>query len=348
MAQDESLTMNISYLRIYTSYHSSTRIVWVKTVSALKEGRQLGFKDSVGTGGLRVAAVSLDKFLSTDELFTSLIHWGNHKLIFLNAGFANAKQYRYWDEKTRGLDFDGMVEDLKNAPENSVIILHACAQIPTGVDPSHEQWEKLADIIEEKKLFPLFDSAYQGFASGDLDNDAWAIRYFVSRGFELIITQSFAKNFGLYNERIGNMVVVVKDASVMVPMRSQITLLVRGAYSNPPNHGARIVSKVLNDTALFAEWKGCIQTMSSRIKEMRAGLRERLEKLGTPGSWDHITKQIGMFSYTGLTAAQAKFLAEKYHVYLLSSGRINMCGVNTKNIDYLAEAIDDAVKNVSG
>ncbi|KAB7494670.1 putative aspartate aminotransferase, cytoplasmic [Armadillidium nasatum] len=241
-----------------------------------------------------------------------------------------------------------MIEDLKNAPENSVIILHSCAHNPTGMDPTHEQWQKIADVVEEKKLFPLFDSAYQGFASGDLDNDAWAIRYFADRGFEMIITQSFAKNFGLYNERIGNLTVVVKDPAVIIPMRSQITLLVRGSYSNPPNHGARVVSRVLNDSALFEEWKVCIKTMSSRIKDMRAGLQQRLEKLGTPGTWDHITKQIGMFSYTGLSAAQAKYLAEKYHIYLLSSGRINMCGVNTNNIDYVASSIDDAVRNVSG
>ncbi|RXG60226.1 hypothetical protein Avbf_07740 [Armadillidium vulgare] len=258
------------------------------------------------------------------------------------------KAYRYWDEKAHDLDFEGMIEDLKNAPENSVIILHSCAHNPTGMDPTHEQWQKIADVVEEKKLFPLFDSAYQGFASGDLDNDAWAIRYFADRGFEMIITQSFAKNFGLYNERIGNLTVVVKDPAVIIPMRSQITLLVRGSYSNPPNHGARVVSRVLNDSALFEEWKVCIKTMSSRIKDMRAGLQQRLEKLGTPGTWDHITKQIGMFSYTGLSAAQAKYLAEKYHIYLLSSGRINMCGVNTNNIDYVASSIDDAVRNVSG
>ncbi|KAA0201640.1 hypothetical protein HAZT_HAZT002509 [Hyalella azteca] len=252
---------------------------------------------------------------------------------------------RYWDAANRGLDINGMLEDLNAASANSVIILHACAHNPTGVDPTQEQWKQIADVIEAKSLFPIFDTAYQGFASGDLDKDAWAVRYFADRGFELMVTQSFAKNFGLYNERVGNLAVVVKDASVIPALRSQVTLLVRGSYSNPPNHGARVVSTVLNNPKLFEEWRTCIRTMSSRIQEMRAGLRERLEKLGTPGLWDHITSQIGMFSYSGLSAGQVKFIAEKYHIYMLSSGRINICGLTTKNIDYVAEAINDAVLN---
>jgi len=161
----------------------------------------------------------------------------------------------------------------------------------------------------------------------------------------MMATQSFAKNFGLYNERAGNLVLVFKDPAVIAPVRSQITLIVRASYSNPPNHGARIVSRVLNDPKLFEDWRGCIRTMSSRIKEMRQGLRERLEKLGTPGTWDHITSQIGMFSYTGLSVAQVKMLRDKYHLYMLASGRINICGLTTHNIDYVAEAIHDAVSN---
>ncbi|CAL4060896.1 unnamed protein product, partial [Meganyctiphanes norvegica] len=308
--------------------------------------RATGIQTLSGTGGLRVAADFLHSILKHNTFYYSTPTWGNHRLIFLNAGFTEAKQYRYWDEKTKGLDFAGWVEDLRNAPENSVIIMHACAHNPTGVDPTMDQWKEIADVCEERKLFPLFDSAYQGFASGDLDKDAQAIRYFASRGFEMLITQSFAKNFGLYNERVGNMVILVKDPAVIVPMRSQITLIVRGNYSNPPNHGARIVSRVLNDPARFQQWRDHILTMSGRIKEMRTGLRERLEKLGTPGTWGHITDQIGMFSFTGLTAVQAKHLADKYSIYLLSSGRINICGLTTGNIDYVAEAINDAVLNV--
>lgn len=347
MAADQSL--NHEYLPILgleAFSTAATKMVLGADHPAIAEGRATGIQTLSGTGGLRIAAEFAHRTLKYNTFYYSTPTWGNHRLIFLHAGFTEAKQYRYWDEKTKGLDFAGWAEDLRNAPENSVIIMHACAHNPTGVDPTMDQWKEIADICEERKLFPLFDSAYQGFASGDLDKDATAIRLFASRGFEMLVTQSFAKNFGLYNERIGNMVVLVKDPAVIGPMRSQITLIVRGNYSNPPNHGARIVSRVLNDPQRFQMWRDHIQTMSGRIKEMRQGLRERLEKLGTPGTWGHITDQIGMFSFTGMTAAQAKHLADKYSIYLLSSGRINICGLTTGNIDYVAEAINDAVCNV--
>lgn len=196
---------------------------------------------------------------------------------------------------------------------------------------------------QERKLFPFFDSAYQGFASGDLERDAWAVRYFESRGFEMLCSQSFAKNFGLYNERVGNLTVVVKDAAVLPAIKSQITLLIRANYSNPPNHGARVVGTVLNDPQLFQQWKGHIKVMADRIISMREGLRQRLETLGTPGTWNHITDQIGMFSFTGLSPAAVTKLIEEHHIYLLKNGRINMCGLTTGNIDYVADCIHKVV-----
>jgi len=193
----------------------------------------------------------------------------------------------------------------------------------------------------------LFDSAYQGFASGDLDNDAWAVRYFVENGFELLCCQSFAKNFGLYNERTGNITLVTNDKETLPKVLSQITLLIRGMYSNPPNHGARIVATALNDPDLFEEWKGCIKIMSDRIKRMRTGLKDRLLQLGTPGTWEHITDQIGMFSYTGLNEKQVTFLRAEFNIYMLKSGRVNMCGVTEANLDYVAKAINTAVTKIT-
>ncbi|XP_076045137.1 aspartate aminotransferase, cytoplasmic-like [Oratosquilla oratoria] len=342
-------TLNHEYLPILGFEPLATaasRILLGADSPLLKEGKVTAVQVLSGTGGLRVAADFLGKILKFENFMYSVPTWGNHRLIFLHSGFKEPKPYRYWDESTKGLNIDGMLEDIRSAPDRSVIILHACAHNPTGVDPTQEQWKLIADAVEEKHHFPLFDSAYQGFASGDLEKDAWAIRYFAERGFEMLVTQSFAKNFGLYNERIGNLTLIVKDPAVITPIRSQLTLLVRGAYSNPPNHGARIVARVLNDDALFAEWKGAIKTMSDRIKEMRTGLKERLIKLGTPGTWEHITDQIGMFSFTGLSAEQVKYMAEKYHIYLLSSGRVNMCGLTTHNLDYVAEAIHDAVTSI--
>jgi len=310
---------------------------------AVKENRAFGVQALSGTGALRVGAEFLKNILGRSVVYYSDPTWGNHGLIFKNAGFAAINKYRYYHAGTKGLDFAGMLEDLGNAPEGAVIILHACAHNPTGVDLNKEQWAEVADLMKQKKLFCFFDCAYQGFASGSLDTDAWTVRYFVERGFELFCSQSFSKNFGLYNERAGNLTVVVKDVGPIARMKSQLTLLVRAMYSNPPAHGARIVQLVLEDPALYKEWQDCIATMSSRIISMRSGLRERLEKLNTPGDWSHITSQIGMFSYTGLTPEMCEFLKNEKHIYLLKSGRISMCGVTTGNLDYLAESINAAV-----
>lgn len=274
---------------------------------------------------------------------SKLSSFSDHLKVFLSAGFTDGRTYRYWDAKTRQIDFDGFVADLKNAPEGAVIILHACAHNPTGCDPTKEQWVKLADVIEEKKLFPFFDSAYQGFASGDPVHDAFAVRYFVERGFELFCSQSFAKNFGLYNERVGNLTVVQRNSKTSAAVQSRLTLLVRFMYSNPPAFGGRIVGKVLNTPELRQEWMDSIRTMSSRIIKMRNLLKEELINLKTPGNWDHITQQIGMFSYTGLNEEQVNILINKYHIYLLSSGRINMCGLNEKNYKYVAKAMYEAL-----
>lgn len=215
-----------------------------------------------------------------------------------------------------------MLEALQTAPTGSVILLHACAHNPTGVDPTPDQWKQIAAVMRARNHFPFFDTAYQGFASGDLARDAWAIRYFVEAGFELCVAQSFAKNFGLYGERTGAFHFVEApgaDASTATAnVASQLAVLQRSEISNPPAYGARIASRVLNDPVLFAQWEEDLRTMSGRIREMRSGLRERLEKKGTPGSWDHITSQIGMFSFTGLTEAQVKILRDKWHVYMVS------------------------------
>jgi len=310
---------------------------------ALAENRAFGVQSLSGTGALRNGAEFLKRIVGSNIVYYSDPTWGNHGLIFKNAGFTELRKYRYWDMSIKGLAWDGMMEDLSNAPAKSVIVLHACAHNPTGLDPTKEQWEKIADICQEKDLFPFFDCAYQGFASGCLNTDAWAVRYFVSRGFELFCSQSFSKNFGLYNERAGNLTVVLKDPSNMTNFKAQLTLIIRAMYSNPPAHGARIVDTVLSSPELYEEWKGCIRVMSSRIIDMRAGLRKRLEDLGTPGDWSHITTQIGMFSYTGLTEEMCIFLQKEKHLYLLKSGRISMCGITPGNIDYVAKAINEAV-----
>lgn len=342
-------TLNKEYLPVLgleQFTNAATSMLLGANNKAISEGRAFGVQTLSGTGALRVAAEFLARHLKYDLFYFSKPTWENHGLVFMNGGFVKSAQYRYWDEKTRTIDFDGMIEDLKAAPENAVIILHACAHNPTGYDPTQEQWKKIAEVIKEKKLFPLFDSAYQGFASGDLDKDAWAVRYFADQGFEFLCSQSFAKNFGLYNERIGNLTFVLNSTAAVAATKSQVTLLIRGMYSNPPSHGARIVAGVLTDPQLYEEWKGCIRTMSSRIIEMRQALRDRLEKLETPGTWEHITRQIGMFSYTGLNQRQVEHLINNYHIYLLKTGRISLCGLTTKNVDYVANAINETIRKL--
>lgn len=199
------------------------------------------------------------------------------------------------------LDFEGMISGIKQAPAGSIILLHPCAHNPTGVDPTEEQWKEIASVMKEHDLFPFLDCAYQGFATGNLAQDNFAIRHFVEQGFELCISQSFAKNFGLYGQRAGAFHYVVASASdsseAIKRIASQLAILQRSEISNPPIYGARIASKVLNDPQLFAEWEDNLRTMSGRIIDMRKALKAELEKLGTPGTWDHITSQIGMFRY---------------------------------------------------
>jgi aspartate aminotransferase len=276
--------------------------------------------------------------------------WANHNQIFGNVNLP-VKNYPYFDKKTKGLDFDGMLGAIKDAPEGSIILLHTCAHNPTGVDPTQEQWKQIAEVMRTKKHFPFFDTAYQGFASGSLQKDGWAINYFVEQGFELVIAQSYAKNFGLYGERAGCFHFVTapgpKAADTTLRVGSQLAILQRSEISNPPAYGARIASLVLNDEKLFAQWEDDLRTMSGRIIEMRKALRSKLEEAGTPGTWNHITDQIGMFSFTGLNESQVEKLREKYHIYMTKNGRISMAGLNTNNIDYFAKSVDSVVRESS-
>ena len=246
------------------------------------------------------------------------------------------------------LDFEGMISALSSATKGSIILLHACAHNPTGVDPTQDQWKKIAEVVRAGSHFPFFDCAYQGFASGDLAKDAWAVRHFVEQGFELCIAQSYAKNFGLYGERAGAFHFVTAPGShaqdTVSRIASQLAILQRSEISNPPAYGARIASMILNDENLFKEWERDLKTMSGRIIEMRRAFRDKLEEFKTPGTWNHITSQIGMFSFTGLNEKQVSILKDKWHIYMTKNGRISMAGLNTHNVAYVAESVSATVK----
>lgn len=239
----------------------------------------------------------------------------------------------------------GFSRDLENAPDESILILHTCAHNPTGVDPTPQQWSELEQIIARKRHTVLFDTAYQGYASGSLSDDAFALRYFVARGHLVLVCQSFAKNMGLYAERAGTCSVVCRTADQVAPVVSRLEKVVRPMYSNPPKHGAFIVATILGTPHLREQWIAELKQMADRINSTRKRLFDALVALGTPGDWSHITSQIGMFSYTGLKPHQVEYMTKKYHVYLLSSGRISMAGVNSSNVDRLAKAMDDAIRS---
>ncbi|KAL0573277.1 hypothetical protein V5O48_008684 [Marasmius crinis-equi] len=325
---------------------SAAKLILGVDSPAIAEGRVTSVQTISGTGANHLGALFLSKFYPWGEknVYLSNPTWANHQAIFKNVGI-NPVDYPYYDPKTIGLDFNGFISALKSAPPKSVFLIHACAHNPTGVDPTREQWNEIADALLEKGHYGFFDSAYQGFASGDLDQDAWAVREFVKKGVPMLVCQSFAKNAGLYGERVGALHVISPDKATAERVKSQLSVLQRSEISNPPTYGARIVTKILNDPELFEEWRRDIKTMATRIIDMRKELYKILtEDLKTPGNWDHIVNQIGMFSFTGITAEQSKELTEKAHIYLTTNGRISMTGLNKKNIRYFAECLDKVVR----
>jgi len=315
--------------------------------NATKQGRVATVQGLSGTGSLRLAAAFIQRYFPGAQVLISSPTWGNHKNIFNDAGVPWS-EYRYYDPKTVGLDFEGMIADIKAAPSGSFVLLHGCAHNPTGIDPTPEQWEKIADVIQEKNLTAFFDVAYQGFASGSLDQDASSVRLFVARGMEVFVAQSYSKNLGLYAERVGAINVVCSSSDAATRVKSQLKRLARPMYSNPPVHGARIVANVVGNPTLFKEWKSEMELMSGRIKGVRQRLYDNLSAKDKSGKdWSFVLRQIGMFSFTGLNKAQSDNMTNKWHVYMTKDGRISLAGLSLSKCEYLADAIFDSYYNVS-
>mmetsp|Transcript_102476 Transcript_102476/g.293380 ORF Transcript_102476/g.293380 Transcript_102476/m.293380 type:complete len:349 (-) Transcript_102476:206-1252(-) len=256
----------------------------------------------------------------------------------------DVKRYRYFEPTTKGLDYDGMIEDLKAAPEGSIILLHACAHNPSGVDPSPEQWKAISDVCKEGNHVVFFDCAYQGFATGDARADAFAIRLFVEEGHNLMLAQSYAKNFGLYGERVGCLSIVCKSTEEKDRVNSQLKRVIRPMYSSPPIHGAGIVQEVLGCDVLRPQYYEECKSMADRIAEMRVLLKAELIATGSTLSWEFITEQIGMFAYTGMTKDMCEKLINKHHIFLTKDGRVSMAGINSKNVKKIAAAIHDVTQ----
>jgi aspartate/tyrosine/aromatic aminotransferase len=290
-----------------------------------------------GTGALRVAGDYLHKLHGDAALWLSDPTWANHKGIFTAAGL-ECRTYAYRDPKTNGLDFNAMIGSLKQIPAGDVVLLHGCCHNPTGIDPTPAEWAQIGDVLKERKVTPLLDFAYQGLANG-LQEDCVGIQTLCEKLDELIICSSFSKNFGLYRERTGALTLITADADTNARVASQLKLVIRTNYSNPPAHGAVIVVNVLQDAELKAKWEQEVAGMRDRINGMRQLFVDTLKSKGVTQDFSSIPKQRGMFSFSGLTKEQVIELKEKYSIYIVNSGRINVAGMNPKNIDRLCEAI---------
>jgi aspartate aminotransferase/aromatic-amino-acid transaminase len=295
-----------------------------------------------GTGGLRLAGDFIRQCLGKRTIWVSNPTWANHQGIFRSADL-EIENYPYYDPQTHGLNLEGMITVLEDIPENDVVLFHACCHNPTGVDPSADDWETIAKICKERRLLPVVDFAYQGFATGWID-DAVAVRAFSEYGLEFLVCSSFSKNFGLYQDRVGALHVVAKNAAESARVLSQLKVIVRTNYSNPPAHGSAIVSTILNDLELRQQWEEELKTMRVRINSVRAQFVDGLAQAGVPGDYSFIKEQKGMFSFSGLGPEVVEALRSKFSIYIVKSGRINVAGINASNMAPLCSAIAECVK----
>jgi len=294
-----------------------------------------------GTGALRLAADFIARCLPGKGVWLSNPTWPIHETIFAAAG-VKVSHYPYVGSDNR-LDVDAMLAVLNEVPQGDVVLLHACCHNPTGFDLNHDDWQRVLDVVRRRDLLPLIDFAYQGFGDG-LEQDAWSTRLFAAEVPELLITSSCSKNFGLYRDRTGALIVCAKTADKLIDIRSQLANIARNLWSTPPDHGAAVVATILADPELKARWADEVEAMRLRIAQLRSGLVEALEPHGLRERFAHIGVQRGMFSYTGLSPEQVKQLREQHSVYMVSSGRANVAGIDATRLALLAQAIADVSK----
>lgn len=313
------------------------RLLFGEDSALLQEGRVLTIEALGGTGALKVGADYLRRLLPDATVFISDPSWENHRALFEYAGFA-VQTYPYYDSLTRGVNFDAMIAGLNALPAGSIVVLHACCHNPTGADLDAAQWGAVIDVIGARGLVAFVDMAYQGFADG-ISEDALALDLFVASGLQFLVASSFSKSFSLYGERVGALSVVTANRDESARVMSQIKRIVRTNYSSPPTHGGSVVAAVLASPELRRVWEGELAEMRARILAMRASLVDKLKGRGGAQDFAFIARQRGMFSYTGLSVEQVDRLREEYGIYAVSTGRICVAALNTRNIDYVAAAI---------
>ena len=324
------------------SYNGAVQKLLFGADSALAtDGSVVTIEALGGTGALKVGADYLKRLLPGATVFISDPSWENHRALFESAGFP-VETYPYYDAATRGVDFAAMKAKLATLAPGSIIVLHACCHNPTGADLSDEQWDEVVAACRERQLVPFLDMAYQGFADG-IDADAVAVRAFSASGLQFLISSSFSKSFSLYGERVGALSIITASKEEAGRVLSQVKRVIRTNYSNPPTHGGAVVAAVLSSPELRQMWETELAGMRDRIRAMRTGLVDQLKAEGVAQDFSFVVKQRGMFSYTGLSAAQVERLKTDFGIYAVSTGRICLAALNSKNIGYVAKAIAQVV-----
>ncbi|KQP43416.1 amino acid aminotransferase [Pseudorhodoferax sp. Leaf274] len=320
------------------AYDSAVKnLVFGADSEPVKSGRVATVQGLGGTGGLKIGADFLKHLNPGAKVLISDPSWENHRALFTQAGF-QVESYRYYDAAKRGVDFDGMLADLKAAAPGTVVVLHACCHNPTGYDITPAQWDQVIATVKAGRLVPFLDMAYQGFGQG-IAEDGVAVAKSVAAGLTFFVSTSFSKSFSLYGERVGALSVLCQDQAEAGRVLSQLKIMIRTNYSNPPIHGGTVVASVLNTPELRALWEEELAGMRSRIKQMRIALVDKLKSAGVQQDMGFITTQVGMFSYSGLSKDQMVRLRNEFGVYGTDTGRMCVAALNSKNIDYVCASI---------
>jgi len=327
--------LNIEGLAAYASVVQ--QLLFGRNSDIIADNRAATAQAPGGTGSLRIAADFMVKQLGVKRIWVSNPTWANHGNIFKAAGL-EVVEYTYYDAENQALDFDGMLQSLGQTKAGDAVLFHGCCHNPTGIDPTIEQWQKISELANKQQVIGLFDFAYQGFGVG-IEEDAQGLRAFAKANNELIVANSFSKNFGLYNERVGAVTLVAKSEEVAKSAFSQVKSIIRANYSNPPSHGAAVVATILANEELTQLWHDEVAQMRERIAQMRTLFVEKLTHYGAQGDFSFITRQCGMFSFSGLNKAQVETLKVEHGVYIVGSGRISVAGMTSNNIDDLCQAI---------
>ncbi len=329
-----------SYLPIegIASYDQSVQKLLFGSASPLLHDNRVVTAQSLGgTGALKIGADFLKRLLPGAVVAISDPSWENHRALFESAGFP-VQNYRYYDAPTHGVDRAGLLEDLRNLPAQSIIVLHACCHNPTGVDLDPADWKAVLEVIRERNHVPFLDIAYQGFGDG-IEEDSAAVRLFAESGLSFLVSSSFSKSFGLYGERVGALSIVTESSEVATRVLSQVKRVIRTNYSNPPTHGASVVGDVLASPELNRLWQEELGQMRMRIRSMRQAFVSKLTDKGAPRDFSFVTRQRGMFSYSGLNADQVERLKNDFGIYAVSTGRICVAALNDSNINLVTQAI---------